>query len=155
MPERGIPPSLDRLDARRSFLLSILLVVLAVAGVLTLAMFLRGREREATDLESANYQQNTMSPYLEEIERASAYAALRAHVDERDWGPGVEQAYCRDSWHQIRGTYFEFHGRIDLLRKDGTLQPLDYAATLSGSSRQGWEIIAFGTEEAEGEGSAT
>lgn len=151
MPEHGIPPSLDRLDYRRAMIASVVVVVLLLGAVGGLFVVLTSGEGVAPDLESAHYQQDTLSPFAEEMERSSAYAVLREHVDAQAWGPEVRQAYCRDSWHRIVGTYFEFHGRIELELEDGTFTPLDYAATLSGSSRQGWKIVSFGTEEVEGE----
>jgi len=147
MSPRGIPPSLDRAHFRTTVILFSLLMV--GAAVLLLVVTTAGPGTSAlTPLLDAT--PGGLDPIIEEYERASAYQALRDHLDSkyRPTIAGVVNLYCRDSRHRVLGRYFEFLGDLDLEYGDGTLKPMTYIATLGGSSHKGWEILSLAVEEA-------
>ena len=82
----------------------------------------------------------SLEAYLAEKERASAYEALRDHLDQKRNDPGIVAVFCRDCRHRWEGDHIEFRGDVDIEVADGRLLPYIYTAALSGSSVNGWTV---------------
>ena len=82
----------------------------------------------------------SLEAYLAEKERASAYEALREHLDQKRNEPGIVAVFCRDCRHRWEGDRIEFRGDVDIEVTDGRLLPFIYTAALSGSSVDGWKV---------------
>lgn len=122
--------------------------MLAVTGVFLLAVFLGAMylvlgasEQFSREVGVEGEDSNArLKVYLEERERASAYAAVRDHLDQRREEPGIAAVFCRDSRHRWINGQIEFQGDVDFQGEDGRMHRHTYTALLSGSARDGWEV---------------
>ena len=137
----GIPPSVDRQDRLKGQLVLGLVLLALFLGLMYFVLgasdqFSREVGVSGTDSESR------LEAYLLEKERASAYEALRDHLDQRSQEPGIVAVFCRDSSHRWVSDRIEFTGDVDFEGLDGRLRPQKYVALMSGSSQDGWTIEA-------------
>lgn len=98
---------------------------------------------------SASGHDARLTSYLAEEERASAYEALRNHLDQMKQEPDIAAVYCRDSSHQWVGETIEFQGDVDFERPSGQLERYRYLAALRGSKEEGWKVVSIETVPAE------
>lgn len=84
-----------------------------------------------------------LKAYLAEQERASAYAFVRDLLDQRSKEPAIAAVYCRDSWHRWVDGKIEFTGDVDFVDPVGQPFPHRYIATLTGSAKDGWELVTI------------
>lgn len=137
----GIPPSLDRKEQQAALL---------VGGAIVVAMFLAllyvavGWVNGAGITESGQPSSGSerLDDYLEEEERASAYATLRDHLDQYKNEPGYEAVFCRDTSHYWADGAIVMEGQVDFQMETGELAPHRYHARLTGSRQHGWEVLS-------------
>lgn len=133
----GIPSSPDRQDQ---------IATVVVGSVILIAMFIaslyvvvgRAMHRDG----SSSPAQTRLDAYLDEEERASAYAALRVEMDQMSTGPGIDAVFCRDSSHSWHDDVIEFRGQVDFQMETGAMERHDYVAQLSGSKKDGWDVLS-------------
>lgn len=138
----GIPPSLDRREQQFKIVASSMVLI----GCFLLALFLTV-SRSTTPapdnvVDDSRTDDQRLRDYLDEEERASAYEALRDHLDERKTDPDIEAVFCRDSFHRWVGDTIEFHGDVDFERPGGALERHNYLAILQGSEEAGWKVLS-------------
>ena len=90
--------------------------------------------------QSSQSSEARLETYLAEKERASAYEAVRDHLDLRSKEPGIAAVYCRDCSHRWVAGRIEFSGDVDFKDTAGRLQHHAYVVVLSGSSQEGWTV---------------
>lgn len=138
----GIPPSPDRQDR----LLQVVLLAFLLLGVFTGISYVILSQDRIPVLDRVEQQDDgdtRLQAYLAEKERASAYAFVRDHLDQRSNEPAIAAVYCRDSWHQWINDTIEFKGDVDFVDPLGRSYPHRYTATLTGSAKDGWELVSI------------
>lgn len=135
----GIPPSLDRQERQRTIVAGGAVVIAVFAALLYVAVFRApGPFVPADPIETSGEER--LAAYLAEEVRASAYEALRDHLDQRKSEPDIVAVFCRDCSHRWIGELIEFTGDVDFERTGGRLDRFSYQATLAGSEDSGWEV---------------
>jgi hypothetical protein len=140
----GIPPSPDQVERQRVMVLG----TLAILSVFFLTMYLTVFRPASLDGKlpaDTTDPDARISSYLAEEERASAYAALRSHLDQRKGEDDIAAVYCRDCSHRWIDDVIEFQGEVDFERPSGTLDRYQYVATLRGSKAAGWTVLSVET----------
>ena len=137
----GIRPSLDRQDQRATMVVgSIILIAMFIAAMYVVVGRTLGG-KDGGDPAGAGGG-TRLEAYLAEEERASAYAAVRAHLDQMAGEPGIDAVFCRDCSHRWIDDVIEFQGQVDFQRDTGDMESHHYTARLTGSRQDGWEVLS-------------
>lgn len=143
----GIPPSLDRNEQRATIFVGGLIVAAMFIGMLFVVVGRTGTGLEAGDEGLVSTGSERLDDYLLEEERASAYQALRDHLDQMKDEPGYEAVFCRDTNHHWMGDgEIEIEGQVDFLMETGEMASHVYVARLHGSRQAGWEVLSVNLE---------
>jgi hypothetical protein len=139
LSQGGIPPSPDRED--RLLLQAVLGVILVVLFFTVMYLVLGASDQFSREVGvTGTNQESKLENYLQEKERASAYAFLRDHLDQRREEPTIAAVYCRDSSHRWLSGRIEFTGDVDFEGPAGRLRRHTYVALISGSAQDGWVL---------------
>ena len=138
----GIPPSPDREDRQRAMLAGAVIIIAAFILLFFVTVFGNG-DPDLPGLREGATADERLAAFLAEEVRASAYEALRDHLDQKKSAPDIAAVYCRDSAHRWTGDVIEFRGDVDFERPGGPLDRFRYVATLQGSKTDGWEVLTL------------
>lgn len=138
----GIPPSLDRQEQQLKVIASSVVLLACFLLVLFLTVTRPTSPLPDSAVDDSRTDDQRLRDYLAEEERASAYKALRDHLDQRKSEPHIDAVFCRDSFHRWVGDTIEFQGDVDFERPNGALERHHYLAILRGSEQDGWEVVS-------------